>query len=36
MSRYAQRDYIHVVDLAKGHIAAIQKLIDDETKQSVR
>jgi UDP-glucose 4-epimerase len=28
------RDYIHVVDLAKGHIAAIQKLIDDETKQS--
>jgi UDP-glucose 4-epimerase len=24
------RDYIHVVDLAKGHIAAIQKLIKDE------
>jgi UDP-glucose 4-epimerase len=32
-----QRDYLHVVDLAKGHIAAINKLIADEKKQqSVR
>lgn len=27
------RDYLHVVDLAKGHIAAINKLIADEKKQ---
>jgi len=28
------RDYIHVVDLAKGHIAALQKLIADQKKQT--
>merc|ERR1712227_917992 len=27
------RDYIHVVDLAKGHVAAIQKLSECETKE---
>jgi len=26
------RDYIHVVDLAKGHVAALDKLYDDDTK----
>jgi UDP-glucose 4-epimerase len=26
------RDYIHVVDLAKGHVAALDKLYDDDAK----
>ena len=30
----AVRDYIHVVDLAKAHIAALQRLINKKNKQS--
>jgi len=30
----AVRDYIHVVDLAKAHIAALQRLIDNNNKKS--
>ena len=30
----AERDYIHVVDLAKGHIAALQKTIDTKNISS--
>ncbi len=24
------RDYIHIVDLAEGHVAALKKMFDDE------
>lgn len=29
------RDYIHVVDLAKAHVIAVQRMLNDETKQPV-
>ena len=31
----AVRDYIYVVDLAKAHVAALKKLIDDPSSDTV-
>jgi UDP-glucose 4-epimerase len=31
----AVRDYIYVVDLAKAHVAALKKLMDDQSEETV-